>query len=86
MKLPINVTEVKLSNGMVVPHTVQWPDGRVFRISRVLFYSIAPDNEYEGIRYTVMIGRVEKYIYRANRSWYVMASRGGDWVEKAHHL
>lgn len=50
-----------------------WPDGRKWKVDRVVYQSVSCDNEYEGIRYTVMIGSAEKYIYRAGHEWYVMA-------------
>ena len=70
-KVPVDVEYVRLPDGSVEPKTVIWNDGRRWQISRVLFSSMSP-NEYEGIRYTVIIGSAEKYIYRANHEWYVM--------------
>ena len=29
------------------------------------------EDEYEGIRYTVLIGSAEKYLYRIGGKWYV---------------
>jgi hypothetical protein len=29
------------------------------------------EDEFEGIRYTVLIGSAEKYIYRIGTKWYV---------------
>ena len=59
--------------GEVIPLTVSWQDGRIWNIDRVLHSCISHDGEYEGIRYTVIIGSAEKYIYRAGHAWYVMA-------------
>ena len=61
-KVPVEVEYVRLPDGSVEPKTVIWNDGRRWQISRVLFSSMSP-NEYEGIRYTVIIGSAEKYIY-----------------------
>ncbi len=72
-----------LDCGMAVPKVVIWNDGRRFEISRVIYYSNSKSGEYEGIRYTVIIGSAEKYIYRVNHRWYVMASAGG---EEIHYL
>ena len=50
------------------------------------YYSTSPAGEYEGIRYTVLIGSAEKYIYRVKNSWYVMTHAGGGTGEEAHFL
>lgn len=86
IKEPVTVETEKMPNGMIVPKAVLWKDGRRFAVSRVLFYSGSPTGEYEGIRYTVMIGSAEKYIYRVNHKWYVMALTGGEGGEETHHL
>lgn len=85
-RVPIQVECERDAGGMVMPKTVIWPDGRRFSVSRVLFQSTSPTNEYEGIRYTVIIGSAEKYIYRVNHEWYVMALTGGVGSEKVHYL
>ena len=50
-----------------------WPDGRSWEIKKTLHVAVPVENEFEGIRYTVIIGSAEKYIYRAGHDWYVMA-------------
>ena len=82
----ITVEADKQPDGLLLPKAVLWKDGRRFEISRVLFYSDSPTGEYEGIRYTVMIGSAEKYIYRVNHKWYVMALSGGEGGEETHYL
>lgn len=82
----ITVEADRQPDGLLLPKAVLWKDGRRFEISRVLFYSASPTGEYEGIRYTVMIGSTEKYIYRVNHKWYVMALSGGEGGEKTHYL
>ena len=59
------------SDGSVRPLRVSWPDGRSWDITRVLHVSEQADHEFEGIRYTVLIGSAEKYIYRLGSAWYV---------------
>ena len=59
-------------DGELTPKAVIWDDGRRFEIAKVLFQSVDPD-EFKGIRYTVIIGSAEKYIYRVDHKWYVMA-------------
>lgn len=82
----ITVEADRQPDGLLLPKAVLWKDGRRFEISRVLFYSASPTGEYEGIRYTVMIGSAEKYIYRVNHKWYVMALSGGEGGEETHYL
>lgn len=82
----ITVEADRQQDGLLLPKAVLWKDGRRFEISRVLFYSASPTGEYEGIRYTVMIGSAEKYIYRVNHKWYVMALSGGEGGEETHYL
>lgn len=82
----ITVEADRQTDGLLLPKAVLWKDGRRFEISRVLFYSASPTGEYEGIRYTVIIGSAEKYIYRVNHKWYVMALSGGEGGEETHYL
>ena len=49
------------------------PDDRFWSIGNMLHVAVPVENEFEGIRCTVMIGSAEKYIYRAGHDWYVMA-------------
>ena len=58
-------------DGTVLPVGIRWPDGRCWKISRVLHVSRPAEEEFEGIRYTVLIGSAEKYIYRSGNRWYV---------------
>ena len=85
-KEPVTVVADKLPDGMLIPKAVLWKDGRRFEVTRVLYYSASPTGEYDGIRYTVIIGSAEKYIYRVNHKWYVMALSGGEGGEEIHHL
>ena len=72
-KVYVQVDSERLETGEVVPRTISWQDGRIWNIARVIHACPSPDGEYEGIRYTVIIGSAEKYIYRAGHAWYVMA-------------
>ena len=69
----VQVDSKRAENGDVVPLAVAWTDGRVWKIDRVIHSCASADGEFEGIRYTVIIGSAEKYIYRAGHAWYVMA-------------
>lgn len=59
------------ADGSLRPIKVAWPDGRSWEITRTLHISEPADHEFEGIRYTVLIGSAEKYIYRLGSTWYV---------------
>ena len=71
-KVYVHVDSDRSGSG-IVPRTISWPDGRVWDIDKVTHACASPYGEYEGVRYTVIIGSSEKYIYRAGRSWYVLA-------------
>lgn len=85
-KVKIHVECQSTDEGLDLPKTVVWTDGRRFNIDRVLFYGASQSGEYDGIRYTVIIGSAEKYIYRVNHEWYVMALSGGVSGEETHYL
>ena len=61
----------KSRDGTDKPSVIYWPDGRSWRIKRVLHQTVMEDNS-EGIRYTILIGSAEKYIYRNNEGWFVV--------------
>ena len=72
-KVFVQVDSKRLESGEILPVTISWQDGRIWNIDRVIHSCQSPDGEYEGIRYTVIIGSAEKYIYRVGHAWYVMA-------------
>ena len=72
-KVFVQVDSKRLESGEILPVAISWQDGRFWNIDRVIHSCPSPDGEYEGIRYTVIIGSAEKYIYRAGHAWYVMA-------------
>ena len=61
------------TDGNILPLCIKWKDGRRWDIERVLHTCRSPDQSFEGIRYTILIGGVEKYLYRNNNRWYVNA-------------
>ncbi len=73
VKVFVQVESKQTENGEVVPLAIAWADGRMWKIDRILHSCVSPDREFEGIRYTVLIGSAEKYIYKAGHAWYVMA-------------
>ncbi len=72
-KVPIGVEVTQYPLGREKLQAIIWKDGQRFRIDRVLHSCPSFDHEYEGIRYTVLIGSAEKYIYKAGTEWYVLA-------------
>lgn len=69
----VQVDSERLESGEIIPRIISWEDGRIWNIDRVIHSCASLDDEFEGIRYTVIIGSAEKYIYRAGHAWYVMA-------------
>ena len=59
------------TDGSVRPSRITWPDGRAWSITRTLHISEPAEDEFEGIRYTVLIGSAVKNIYRIGSTWYV---------------
>ena len=72
-KIPVDVEVEVRRDGEHIPKAVIWSDGRRFTISRGVYHGMSSSNEYDVNRYTVIIGSAEKYIYRVNHTWYVMA-------------
>jgi hypothetical protein len=59
-------------DGITCPNKIRWGDGRVWKIERVLHTCRSPDLSFEGVRYAVLIGGTEKYLYRDDeKNWYV---------------
>ena len=71
-KIFVNVCCDHHPDGTLRPRQISWPDGRTWDILRTIHVAEPVDHEYEGIRYTVLIGSAEKYIYRTGTQWYVV--------------
>ncbi len=63
-KLFVNVRCDHHKDGTLRPRQITWADGRTWNIRRTIHVAEPVENEFEGIRYTVLIGSAEKYIYR----------------------
>ena len=72
-KVYVQVDSERTESGEIIPTAISWMDGRIWNVDRVLHSCVSLEGEFEGIRYTVIIGSAEKYIYRAGHAWYVMA-------------
>lgn len=59
------------TDGVIRPLLIRWHDGRQWEVTKVLHTCTASHDEFEGVRYTVKIGRAVKYLYREGRRWYV---------------
>lgn len=73
-KIAVSVNCTVDTDGNIRPNRVTWKDGRTWDIERVLHTCRSPDLSFEGIRYTVLIGGSEKYLYQSETHWYVNAS------------
>lgn len=72
-RIYVNVRCDQQADGTMTPRELIWPDGRAWEIRKTLHVAVPVENEFEGIRYTVIIGSAERYIYKAGHAWYVMA-------------
>ena len=70
-KIFVKVRCFHLPDGTIRPESMEWEDGQVWEITRTIHVAAPADHEFEGIRYTVLIGSAEKYIYRTGNRWYV---------------
>ena len=80
----IYVLELKLSNpvnldvdaeGNIRPRLIRWIDGRVYEIDRLKHKCRAASTKVGGcgIRYTVMIGGHESFLFNEDEKWFVEA-------------
>ena len=58
------------AEGQCVPRAIKWGESRQTEIRKVL-YSCTSPAEFEGIRYTILVGSAERYLYKAGDKWYV---------------
>ena len=61
------------SDGIAAPTAIIWNYGRRWKIRKILNTCTAFSHQFEGIRYTILIGSAEKYLYRTGSQWYVEA-------------
>jgi hypothetical protein len=71
LKKYVEVETSRSRSGELSPKSIRWHDGRTWKINKILHVCTSPDAELEGIRYTILIGSAEKYIYRLGDRWYV---------------
>lgn len=69
-KVYVKVDYQILIGGTIRPIRIHWNDDRTWEIKKVL-HSCSSTYDYEGIRYTILIGSAERYLYRVDDKWYV---------------
>ncbi len=76
MKEYVDMVVTFTKEGALIPKKIRLKDGRQWSIDRLVHTcDINPEQgKIGGIRYTVIIGGVEKYIYEHNGRWYVMSA------------
>ena len=67
----LSVTAEVDTDGVIRPLLIRWHDGRQWEVTKVLHTCTASHDEFEGVRYTVKIGRAVRYLYREGQRWYV---------------
>ncbi|MBQ9438595.1 MAG: hypothetical protein IJU50_09720 [Lachnospiraceae bacterium] len=72
-RLYVTVNCDQTAEGTSIPRSIKWDDQRTSNIKKVL-YSCSSPNDFEGIRYTILIGSAEKYLYKAGDKWYVQVN------------
>ncbi len=72
-KVYVQVTATFSEDGRVLPRTVQWEDGRVYEIDRVLDIRQAAARKVGGcgLRYTCRIRGQQTYLYLDENRWFV---------------
>lgn len=75
-KVYVSVESITYADGSIVPLKIFWDDGRTWDIKRVIHMAEPVNNEFEGIRYTILIDSAVKNIYRLGASWYVYTIEG----------
>ena len=68
--------ETLCEGGQFRPVRIRHADGRITDIRRILHVSQPVEMEFDGIRYTVLAGSAEKYMYLDGDRWYVDPSFG----------
>ena len=64
-------------DGLVMPLSIEWEDGRVYEIDQVLDRRRAASLKVggTGVRYLIRIGHAKTYLFHEDPRWYVEAKR-----------
>lgn len=68
--LYVTVNCDQTAEGEIIPRVIKWNERKSSTICKILHACTSP-TEFEGIRYTILIGSAEKYLYKAGDKWYV---------------
>ena len=69
-RLYVTVNCDQTAEGEIIPRVIKWNEKKSSTIRKILHTCTSP-TEFEGIRYTILIGSAEKYLYKAGDKWYV---------------
>ena len=72
-KTYVSVTVHFTAQGRMIPSSIEWEDGRVYEIDKIL--DVRPAASLKaggaGMRYTVRIGRTVTYLFLEEGRWFV---------------
>lgn len=73
----VKVVSATDEDGLVTPLSIEWEDGRVYEIDRVLDRRHAASLKVggTGMRYLVRIGHATTYLFHEEARWFVEAKR-----------
>ncbi len=69
-RLYVTVNCDQTAQGDCIPLVIKWNASKSTEIRKVL-HSCSSPTEFEGIRYTILVGSAEQYLYKAGDKWYV---------------
>ena len=71
----VKVVSATDEDGNVMPLSIEWEDGRIYEIDRVLDRRHAASLKVggTGVRYLVRIGQAKTYLFHEDPRWYVEA-------------
>ena len=72
------------ANGRMIPHTIQWEDGRIYTIDKVTDVRPAPAMKAggQGDRYTIVINGKQSYLFFERNASVTGANIGKWFVER----
>ena len=73
----VKVTSITDEDGTIMPASVEWVDGHVYEIDRVLDVRQAASLKVggTGTRYLIRIGNATTYLFHENPRWFVEGKR-----------
>ena len=63
---PVKVNTGEDECGQIVPKEIVWENNKIYRIKRIL-YTCCPEDYV--VRYTVLIGNSQRYLYYDGKGW-----------------